>query len=178
MRKLAGLLALVVGCSDRPVPVAVQPPAPRVVAQEKPPVKAVNHKPPVMFDCASHLWDVYGGNIVAADERCTGATVEIKSTEENDIKKDEVSGRYYIAGYVLSLPHYNQSPALYFYLTPESAKKVSTANGGDAFHVRGRCVGREDDPLAWKGYRVTLEDCEVIATLRFDAAAKKWVEKR
>ena len=62
-------------------------------------------------------------------------------------------------------------------ISPGSVEKLLPVVGRSGFRIRGRCIGRTDDPSAWQGYSVTLEDCEVLALLAYSERSRKRIEK-
>ena len=120
-------------------------------------------KPLVLLNAAI-LWRKYEENVVAADMQYTGKLVEFLAN--GNVAKDD-KGKYYIACHMLAAPPPGSVAEIPCYLAPRALARVAAyqAPPGTAmvnYKIRGKVLGRENEPLAWGGFRVTVVDCEVL----------------
>lgn len=151
-------LLVVVGCENK--------------AQNKQEKKAEGAPPPpssiIKLDYETTLWTEYGENVAAADSKYKGKEVETLVRG----KVESSSGKYFIGGRVVSGSD-EFSPGVVCWISQKDTDKLSKAKQGTAFKIRGVCNGKKDDPKAFKGYIVTLDDCRVVQVLTWNG--KDWV---
>lgn len=122
------------------------------------------------------LWTAYGKNVAAADADYTGKTLTI-NVVRGKVNKD-AKGRYFIALDIPSpKPAWVTTPGFVCYVKADQIAKLRRAGNLDAFKLRGKCAGRDDDAAAWEGYQVTLNDCEVLDVLEYSQKQKGWISK-
>jgi hypothetical protein len=126
------------------------------------------------------LFAIYGKDVIAADNKYTGAMVELADISGMVQKHND--GRYYLVAAetarfikkkdqgprIMSVQEYHRRlvesavntkylPGIILYLDPKEATKFSGL-GGKKIKVQGRCKGMTEDKTTMPGYFVTVEN--------------------
>jgi hypothetical protein len=142
---------------------------------------------------AAPFWSAYGDNAAAMDAKHKGKRVVVGG-RVNSVKP--VEGRYALGLEVVMLvgmsreeladlpPRERQwfnegsvPPGVVAYFPAGRQDQLAKLKKGEIVHVSGRCEGRRDDPESYKGYVVTLDDCEVVPTPKQDDSPNPPPEK-
>jgi hypothetical protein len=122
---------------------------------------------------AGELWHAYEDNAIAADRKYRGKWVRVKGTVSR-ITSDTIGfGIIEAAG--ISRAAYSRltpqekkwfregyPPNVVCKIDPRFREQFAEANRDKSFILVGRCTGSAEDPDAWKGMIVTLEDCRPV----------------
>jgi hypothetical protein len=127
----------------------------------------------------AELFKAYEKDVIAADKKYTGHTVELANVSGN-VAKDR-HGRYYLvaAGSARGVKHapqttssvdfyraiqedaLNRIPGIYLFLDSKEADKFSGLHD-KRVTVRGKCKGMTKDERTYPGYFVTVEGVKLV----------------
>lgn len=113
------------------------------------------------FIAAGTIWQEYGGNEVAADEKYKGKTIKI-SGPVHSVRK-AADGRYMIGFYVVDpvdAEGRKYPPNIVCYIADGSQKDFAAFKAGQTAKVTGKVVGRKS-AVAYEGYIVVAAECRI-----------------
>lgn len=134
-----------------------------------PAIACAQTQKPIVLKYETTLFFEYDKNEAAADEKFLDKKVEFLMRGKIEKVKD---GSYIIGGNIGAGDGYS----VVCQFAAADRAKLAKAKDGQAFQVRGICKGTSPSLGAWKGWKVTLADCELVSIMKFDAKTDSWVK--
>lgn len=119
---------------------------------------------PVEVPETTTLYREYMENAIKADLKYTDKLVQISTTFWDAQKV----GNKFLVRMVTASGMSSVSADLYCWFSPEEAAKLADLKRWQRILIRGVCRGKSPQAGTWKGWKVTIEDCQFVQVLKDD----------
>ncbi len=127
---------------------------------------------PVVLQYEVKLFFAYEENEATADEKFLNKKVEFLMRGKVEKNKD---GTYFVGSEIVSPAPEGMGYGIVCNFAPSERARLAKAKPGQAFQIRGVCKGSKPSVTAWKGRRITLDDCELVSLMDYDSRLERFV---